>query len=282
MADDRRKPADGTAPMDRMSGWDDNEATRVRPTVDDAATRIRPAVDDDAATRIRPAVDDDAATRIRPAVGTDATRVGSPDATRVSQDRVRAAYEDADRWAASASVSAPRSAPGSTPPDAYDYDLEPVPDDQPNWLRPLLFGVVGLLLLGALLTGIWLIYTADDEPPTPQASAPPATSAAPATTTVTTAAPTTGPPTTEAPPATVVVPDDLIGLPEDVARQRLTDAGLRVQVTRRSDATMAPGTVIEADPGPGSEVAPNTLVRIVVAVAPPQPSGSRSNGTDDD
>ena len=199
MADDRRKPADGTAPMDRMSGWDDNEATRVRPAVDDAATRIRPAV------------------------GTDATRVGSPDATRVSQDRVRAAYEDADRWAGSASVSAPRSAPGSTPPDAYDYDLEPVPDDQPNWLRPLLFGVVGLLLLGALLTGIWLIYTADDEPPTPQASAPPATSAAPATTTVTTAAPTTGPPTTEAPPATVVVPDDLIGLPEDVARQRLTD-----------------------------------------------------------
>src|SRR6185436_18530772 len=169
MADDRRKPADGTAPMDRMSGWDDNEATRVRPTVDDAATRIRPAVDDAAATRIRPAADDDAATRIRPAVGTDATRVGSPDATRVSQDRVRAAYEDADRWAGSASVSAPRSAPGSTPPDAYDYDLEPVPDDQPNWLRPLLFGVVGLLLLGALLTGIWLIYTADDEPPTPQA-----------------------------------------------------------------------------------------------------------------
>jgi hypothetical protein len=180
------------------------------------------------------------------------------------------------------SGSASVAAPGTAPP-AYEYDYEPPADDQPNWLRPLLYGGIGLLLLGALLTGIWLIYTADDEPPRPQASVPPATSAAPATTTVTTTtAPTTGPPSTEAPPATVAVPDDLIGLPEDVARQRLTDAGLRVQVTRRPDATMAPGTVIDADPGPGSEVPPNTLVRIVVAVAPPQPSGSRSNGTDED
>ena len=261
MADDRRKPAD---PTDRTSGWDDNEATRIRPAIDDDATRIRPAIDDDA-------------TRIRPTPGGDGTRAGQPDATRVSQDRVRAAYEDADRWAGSASVAAP----GTTPP-AYDYDYEPVPDDQPNWLRPLLYGAIGLLLLGALLTGIWLIYTADDEPPPPQASAPPATSAAPATTAVTTTAPTSEPPTTEAPPATVAVPEDLIGLPEDVARQRLTDAGLRVQVTRRPDATMAPGTVIEAEPGPGSEVPPNTLVRIVVAQAPPRPSGSRSNGTDED
>jgi PASTA domain len=253
MADDRRQPPDSTAPMNRVG-------------------------------------DDDDATRVRPALGPDATRTGSeigPDATRVHPDRVRATYEDStrvtpagedlsDRWAARAAVPPA----GAAPPGTYEYELEPAPDDQPNWLRPLLFGIVGLLLLGALLTGVWLIYTADNEPPAAQPSAPPATSAAPATTTVTTAPPTSAaPPTSEEP--FVVVPAELIGLSEDEARQRLTDAGLRVQVTRRTDATMAPGTVLEVSPGPGSEVPPNTVVRIVVAEAP-EPPTTRPPSDDDD
>jgi len=250
MADDRRQPPDPTAPIG------DDDATRIRPALDPDATRIRPG----------------------------ASRA-APDATRISPDRVRAAYEDADRtvapggdrWAGSASVPPA----GAAPPGTHEYDLEPLPDDQPNWLRPLLFGFVGLLLLGVLLTGLWLIFTADDEPPeTPQASAPPVTSA-PATTARTTPPPSSEEPTSEAPQPFVVVPTDLIGLSEDEARQRLTDAGLRVQVTRRADATMAPGTVLEAFPGPGSEVPPNSVVRIVVAEAPAQ-SGSRSAGTDED
>jgi beta-lactam-binding protein with PASTA domain len=56
---------------------------------------------------------------------------------------------------------------------------------------------------------------------------------------------------------------------------------LRVQVTRRADATMAPGTVLEALPGPGSEVPPDSLVRLVVAVAP-EPSGPRPSEPDED
>jgi hypothetical protein len=212
------------------------------------------------------------------------------DATRVHPDRVRAAYEDAtrtmpaaagsDRWAGSASVPPaggayqyPDAAPGAYPDD---------PEPQPNWLRPVLFGVIGLLLLGALLTGVWLIFTADDEPPpTTQASPPPAASSAPATTARTTAPATSEPPASLAPPPTVVVPTELIGLSEDEARRRLTDAGLRVQVTRRTDATMAPGTVLEAFPGPGSEVPPDSLVRLVVAVAP-EPSGPGPSGPDED
>ena len=58
-----------------------------------------------------------------------------------------------------------------------------------------------------------------------------------------------------------MVPDDLIGLTEDEARQKLADAGLRVQVTRREDATMAPGTVMRPIPGPGSDVDVNSVVR---------------------
>jgi beta-lactam-binding protein with PASTA domain len=69
-----------------------------------------------------------------------------------------------------------------------------------------------------------------------------------------------------------------VGLSEDEARQRITDAGLRVQVTRRADATMAPGTVLEVEPAPGTEVEPNSVVRIVVAVAP-RPSAPGSSGS---
>lgn len=229
----------------------------------------------------RPAADADDATRIRPGLG-------GPDATRVHPDRVRAAYEDAtrtmppaagsDRWAGSASV--PPTGAAYRYPDAapvgYPEDLEP----QPNWLRPVLFGVIGLLLLGAMLTGLWLIFAADDEPPpTTQASPPPAVSSAPVTAPTTAA--TTEPPTSLAPPPTVVVPTELIGLSEDEARRRLADAGLRVQVTRRTDATMAPGTVLEAFPGPGSEVPPDSLVRLVVAIAP-EPSEPDPSGPDED
>jgi beta-lactam-binding protein with PASTA domain len=128
-----------------------------------------------------------------------------------------------------------------------------------------------------LLTGLWLIFTADDEPPPPQASAPPATSAAPVPSARTTVKPTSAPPTSEA-PVTVEIPLDIVGLSEDEARQRLTDLGLRVQVTRRPDATMAPGTVLETNPQPGSQVEPNSVVRIVVAVEPPRPSGDTSSG----
>jgi beta-lactam-binding protein with PASTA domain len=42
---------------------------------------------------------------------------------------------------------------------------------------------------------------------------------------------------------------------------------------------MAPGTVIEAEPGPGSQVDENSVVRIVVATAP-RPSPPRSSQTD--
>jgi hypothetical protein len=243
MADDRRQPPDSTAPMGRVG---DDDATRIRPDLPDA-TRVRAAYED--STRTMPAVD-----------------AGRRD--------------DADRWAGSASVPQAGGAyPDAVPPGDYGYADDPEP--QPNWLRPVLFGVVGLLLLGGLLTGVWLIFTADDgATPDATASAPPAASSVPATTARTTAPPTSEPPTALTPAPTVVVPTELIGRSEDEARRRLTDAGLRVQVTRRTDATMAPGTVLEAFPGPGSEVPPGSLVRIVVAVAPePEP---RSSGPDED
>jgi hypothetical protein len=216
-----------------------------------------------------PGVGDDDATRVRPAVNAERLRAAYEDSTRT----IPAAGGSDDRWAGSASV---RPTAASDEPAGYEY-ADDVVEPQPNWLRPVLFGFVGLLLLGVLLTGLWLIFTADDEPPPPQASAPPATSAAPVPSARTTVKPTSAPPTSEA-PVTVEIPLDIVGLSEDEARQRLTDLGLRVQVTRRPDATMAPGTVLETNPQPGSQVEPNSVVRIVVAVEPPRPSGDTSSG----
>lgn len=236
---------------------------------------------DDEETRIRPVNGDDDATGLRDGVGRgdlDETRVrpsgpgGTADGTRM----MPAVEDEPPRWEARATVPPA----GAVPATRYEYFDEPVapPPDDRNWLRPLIFGFLGLVLLGALLTGVWLIFAADDEPPATQASTPPVASA-PATTAPTTAPATSAPPTS-AEPKTVVVPENLIGLSEDEARQNLTDAGLRVQVVRREDATMAPGTVIEANPGPGSQVDENSVVRIVVATAP-RPSTPRSSQTDD-
>jgi hypothetical protein len=207
-------------------------------------------------------------TRIRPAETSDGTRMLPP----VSDEP-----DGQPRWAARAAVPPP----GAGPAIGYQDFEEPVPPpDDRNWLKPLLFGFIGLVLLGALLTGVWLIFTADDEPPAPDASAPPTATAAPTVATTAPPAATSAPPTT-AEPETVKVPDDLVGIDEAQARQKLADAGLRVQVTRREDATMAPGTVIEVQPEPGSDVEPNSIVRIVVASAP-KPSASLSQDNDGD
>lgn len=198
----------------------------------------------------------------RPAAGPDATRA------------MPAAPGEDRRWAARAAVPSA----GPAPVHDHGYLDEPVPGgpEERSWLTPLVVGVVGLMLLGVLLAGLWLIGTADDEgTPAPSAIPPPApTSAPPATRRATTAPPTTAPPSTVS--DTVPVPP-LVGLPEDEVRQRLTDAGLRVEVSRRADGSVPPGTVLDSSPDEGEEVEPNSVVRIVVATAP-SPRTSTSTG----
>jgi len=198
-----------------------------------------------------------------------------PDGTRVMPP----VEEEPARWAASAQVRPPR--PGGAPV-AYEYAEEPVPigPGDRNWLLPVVVGAVALLLLGALLTGLWLIFTAGaDRGPAPVASGPVGTSAA------TTEAATSAPPTSAAPtsevPETVEVPR-LRGLSEDEARQRLSDVGLRVEVERRPTTTADPGTVLEVQPGEGTEVAANSVVRIVVADAPSDGSTRSAGPTEEE
>jgi serine/threonine-protein kinase len=64
---------------------------------------------------------------------------------------------------------------------------------------------------------------------------------------------------------TTVVPI-LTGVPEEAARQAITDAGLRVGAIRqRNDPTAAAGTVLEVDQKEGAEVPVDTAVNLVVA-----------------
>jgi hypothetical protein len=263
MVDDRGQPADSTAPMERPDlGGPDQAAGQGR-----GATGPQRAVPGPAETAPLP--------RTGPAETAPIPRVADgPDATRT----MPAVPDDGGRWAARATVPPP----GAAPVRDYEYVDEPAPegDGERSWLTPLVVGFVGLVLLGGLLTGLWLIAKSDDGgSPAPSASPPPAAStAAPTTRPPTTAPPTTAPPSTAA--VTVSVPT-LVGLSEDDARQRLIDAGLLVEVTRRVDGSVAPGTVVAATPGPGTEVAPNSVVRIVVATAP-RPSTPRTSDDEDD
>jgi hypothetical protein len=180
-----------------------------------------------------------------------------------------------DRWSASAAVPVPGAPPIGAISDGYDNGLLPVEDGARSWATPLLIGLAAAVLFGALMAGLWLIFTARDggAPGQNATSAPPApsTSTPPSSAPPTSAAPTSQPPTTAA-PGSVVPP--LIGLSEAEARQRLTDAGLRVDVVHRTDPSAQPGTVIGSIPDQGAAVPPNSVVRIVVA-SPPQPSSPR-------
>ncbi|MGH2711971.1 MAG: transglycosylase domain-containing protein [Actinomycetota bacterium] len=71
-------------------------------------------------------------------------------------------------------------------------------------------------------------------------------------------------PTVAPSPITVVVPD-LIGLPLEDASASLEAAGLNAEISYRADAASELDTVLEQYPAPGAEVAPGSLVRLVVS-----------------
>jgi hypothetical protein len=128
---------------------------------------------------------------------------------------------------------------------------------------PILIGVVGLLLLGVLGYGLWLIAAEEDaEPglvPTPTVAVP-------------TAAPTTERPSPTAAPTTeaqqVRVPD-LVGMSLDDAQAELEDLGLTYRVRYQTTAEQEPGAVLETRPDSGSRVEPGSRVTLTVAAAPP-------------
>jgi hypothetical protein len=245
---------------------DDADATEAAPPVDADATRAAPPVDADA-TRAGPPDDADA-TQVVPPVA--ATPPPPRDATAVMPVPDWDAAPDSV-WAGRAEVRPPR--PVRLDDTAADWSAVPPAEPRGKWWMPIVVGIVGLILVGLLAWGIYLIaQNAGDDTPTPPAtaSAPPVTTA-PTTTEPTTTPPTTTPATTEPTGPTEVTVPALVGLSRAEAQQALQRRGLSFREIFRPDEA-APGTVIDSDPAEGQEVPPDTRVTLVIATEPAPPT----------
>jgi hypothetical protein len=216
----------------------------------------QPAAAGDSGTVERPAAAGDSDTVERPAAG-DSDTVLQPAA---GGDDQTAVLPPAGSWSGRAEVPTVRPAPG-----AAERWEQPPDGTGGRWWMPILIGIVGLLLLGILGYGLWLIAGSEDDgsptSPTPGATARPTTRPA-----------TSAPPrTTEAPPtqapADVEVPD-LTGESARSAGARLDGLGLPYRLRYEATDEQEPGTVIGSDPPDGSRVAPGTEITLIIATAP--------------
>lgn len=195
---------------------------------------------------------------------------GRPDATSIMPP----ASED-PRWSARAEV--PTRPRGATPPAQWDGYQDP--HGGRAWWLPILLGVVGLVLLAAVGVGAYLIKTNNDDKdtdPTPTATRPTATGPA------TSAAPT--PSATSASPSASPSPSfpalqNLRGKTQAEAVAYLDQNDIAYVIQFRETAEVAPGTVVDTDPLPDALITPGTIVKVVVAKAPPTPTAVDSSPT---
>jgi hypothetical protein len=172
--------------------------------------------------------------------------------------------QDNTAWAGRAGVPppAPPRGPGQT------EWAEPEDPDQRRWWMPILLGVLALVLIAVIAFGLWLLLRDDGANPEPT----PSPTAAPTSVVPTTAAPTTAAPTTAAPTsaAAIAVPP-VIGRTEAEARSLLDGAGLQPRL-EFVESDQPAGTVVDADPQPGSQVAPDSTVTLFISEGPPPTS----------
>ncbi|MGC5018766.1 PASTA domain-containing protein [Micromonospora sp. DT47] len=172
-------------------------------------------------------------------------------------------------WSGRAGVPPPRPADYREPAEWYGEDQR-----GRRWWMPILLGILALLLLAVLGTGIWLVVrAAEDTGPEPTSPTPLPTSAPVTTAAPTTTAPTTEPPSTPPTTAGARIPmPPLVGLSRTRAQAVLDRFGLSYRVVTRS-SDQAPGTVIGTEPDAGELVRPDEEVTLVVAAAAsPSPS----------
>jgi hypothetical protein len=175
-------------------------------------------------------------------------------------------------WAGRAEVRPP-GAGGvrqAVPPDEWqDYG-----DGGRRWWLPIVLGILGLLMLGVLGAGVWLIMRTQNDKPAPAASAtasvrPSQTSASPSPTTA-------SPSPTASGPVQVLVPP-LVGLTAGQAETLLQQNHLNFQLLYRYDPNTLVGNVIEANPVVGTLVDQGSTVTLVIsspASSSPSPSPS--------
>jgi len=210
------------------------------------------------------------ATSIMPPVGGDAGRGSSSNSTPTSWSAAEAP------WSGRAEVRPPR--PGDY--DSADWATEPPAEPRGRWWMPILVGIIGLVVVGLLGWGIWLIARAQSNgggtPATTPTAATPAPTATHPIATQATAPPTTAQPTSETTPSTVTIPA-LRGLTQEEGQQALTRRGLSSRLRFVNSTKAPPGTVIDSDPAEGQQVPPDTVVTLVIAAEPttsPTPSST--------
>ncbi|MGX6605431.1 PASTA domain-containing protein [Micromonosporaceae bacterium Da 78-11] len=177
-------------------------------------------------------------------------------------------------WSGRAEVRAPQ--PGGPEYQEPDWPAGPVREPRDRWWMPILLGIVGLVLAGALGWGIYLIaqHSGTDETPAPTTtttSAAPQPSATTATTEpssqpTTTSPPTTTPSTTEPTAQAITIPA-LVGLSLPNAQAALNQRGLNYRLLYRPADNVPADTVIDSDPKEGQEVPPDTTITLVIAAA---------------
>ncbi len=165
-------------------------------------------------------------------------------------------------WAGRAGVPPPGTRPGA--PGEEEWGEEP-PEER-NWLLPVIFGVVLVLLLGLLAVGLWLALRDNKKPTTPLSPAPNVTTPAVAPTT---AASTPSTPPSSASSASTVSLPNLSGVEYSDAVTVLQGKGLTPKRVDKVSSTVPAGTVISTDPQGPIDVPAGSTVTAFVAVAPP-------------
>nr|WP_230689146.1 PASTA domain-containing protein [Micromonospora sp. WMMC415] len=172
-------------------------------------------------------------------------------------------------WSGRAGVPPPR-------PTEYRETTEWYAEDQGGrrWWLPILWGVLVLLLLGALGAGLWFALAADDDEPIGPEPSP--------SVSVTRASPTTAAPTTSAAPTTAspspspteageVRMPPVVNLPLATARAILDRAGVDYRIEYRTSDRPA-GTVLDTEPDAGDLVGEDEEVTLVVSRPEPSPT----------
>ncbi|AGZ38334.1 PASTA domain-containing protein [Actinoplanes friuliensis] len=209
----------------------------------------------------------------------DSTSVLPPatdDGTRTLSD-----YRSTDNWADDGDpVWSGRAGVRPQRPGYGDEETDwaTVPADEPRgkWWMPIVVGIVGLILLGLLGWGIYLIAqssgdTTDTTPAVTAPAAPPPAATEPTTTPPSTAPTTTEPTSSPAPSPTDVTVPALRGLSLDEARGALDRKGLSYRLRYVTSESPA-GTVIDSDPAEGQQVPADTVVALIIAAAPTTPA----------
>lgn len=212
---------------------------------------------------------DDDETVMMPPAEAEPTRIRQDAATSIYRPvRPGEAWQDEEVWEGRAGVRAPR--PGAVGAEQWDG---PAPEPPGRWWAPAGIGIVAFALLAMLGWGIYLIVrnSGDDDRESPAVVS---TTVAPAETAEPTTAPPTTSPATTAPsspppssPGDSTIPA-VRGLTMRDAQAVLNQKGFNYRLRFVATTDSPAGTVIGSDPVEGQEVPADTVVNLIVAIAP--------------